>query len=336
MTTPAILEEAQSSLHRIQQFDPKTLPREVELGSELNFADVVAPARRLIDLYSQLHKDVLESLPDAQLNQIKDRANIDYKIFSDILEFSTSVDHPGNIRQSLIDKVTKSYDPTFGILHPWISYSVRKSTDFRRLEDEGRALIQSVRDQADALRKEMVAQKHDAEITLQLIRDTAAQQGVSQESYHFRKESEDHAEEANKWRKASIWLSIALGALAFLSLFFHKVPWLAPKDALEAAQLVIGKGVIFATLFTMLYLCIRNFMSHKHNAVVNKHRQNALSTYQTLVEAANESANRDIVLTHAANCIFTAQSTGYASAKQTDCGPSAQTFVDFAARQGPS
>ena len=62
----------------------------------------------------------------------------------------------------------------------------------------------------------------------------------------------------------------------------------------------------------MLFLCARNFLSHKHNAIVNKHRQNALLTFNALVDAAKSEDRRDVVLTYAASCIFSPQDTGYA------------------------
>jgi hypothetical protein len=62
----------------------------------------------------------------------------------------------------------------------------------------------------------------------------------------------------------------------------------------------------------MLILFARNFLSHEHNAIVNKHRQNALMTFTALVDAAKEDDHSDIVLLHAAQCIFSPQETGYA------------------------
>ncbi len=53
-------------------------------------------------------------------------------------------------------------------------------------------------------------------------------------------------------------------------------------------------------------------MSHKHNEIVNRHRQNALATFTTLADATSDAASSDIVLSHAASCIFSPQETGYA------------------------
>ena len=45
--------------------------------------------------------------------------------------------------------------------------------------------------------------------------------------------------------------------------------------------------------------------------MINKHRQNALQTFRTLVEAGTSNHAQDIVLTQAAQCIFSPQDSGY-------------------------
>jgi hypothetical protein len=60
-----------------------------------------------------------------------------------------------------------------------------------------------------------------------------------------------------------------------------------------------------------LVLCSRTFLAHTHNAIVNRHRQNALLTFQALVNAAKEESKKDIILTHASACMFSPQETGF-------------------------
>lgn len=91
----------------------------------------------------------------------------------------------------------------------------------------------------------------------------------------------------------------------------HKIPWLKPEDTFQNIQLITSKGLLFAVIAYMLFLSARNFLSHKHNSIVNKHRQNALMTYSALADAAASEEAKDIVLNHAASCIFSPQETGY-------------------------
>ncbi len=117
-------------------------------------------------------------------------------------------------------------------------------------------------------------------------------------------------------------------AYAIASLFIHKIPILTPDTMYVSIQLAISKTLIFAVISYMLYLCARNFLANKHNAIVNKHRQNALMTYTAIMNAAKDIDQKEIVLTHAASCIFGPQNTGYSRADGSGA-PSAKSVVEL-------
>ena len=123
-------------------------------------------------------------------------------------------------------------------------------------------------------------------------------------------------------------VSVGLGAFSLASLYLHKLPWLEPSSAYDTLQIGVSKVLIFAVISYMLYLCARNFMSHKHNAIVDRHRQNALMTYKALVDAAGDTPNREVILVQAAACIFGPQGTGYTH-DTIPPPPGAQSVVEF-------
>ena len=109
----------------------------------------------------------------------------------------------------------------------------------------------------------------------------------------------------------TVRLAWMLGIYGVASFFIAKVPLLEPSDTYQSIQLGVSKILIFAVISFMLYLSARSYLSHKHNAIVNRHRQNSLLTYRALVDAAGSSENREVILTHAAACIYGPQPTGY-------------------------
>jgi len=111
--------------------------------------------------------------------------------------------------------------------------------------------------------------------------------------------------------KATIGLSFILLVAALTSLLARRWVPLAAQNATENVQLLAGKILIFAVLSYGILLCARSYYANQHNAVVNRHRQDALLTYQALVEACTDPAKRDAVLQQAAACIFGPQSTGF-------------------------
>jgi len=323
-----IRQECQKSLTRIQQFDPHTLDREEELGRDLSFQEVIPGAKRLIALYNQVSLTVLEDFPVTQLNSLKTQSDADYNRFEQILKFSPKQENAYNTRNGLIQQIDGAYQGTFNILQPIIAYSTSKSADFKRLETEARAMLQAIEDKATDLTKKLEEDKKISAQILEDIRKVAAEQGVSQQATYFRDAAKEHETEAANWRKQTIRLSCVLGAYAVLTVGLHKIPWIKPDDLYQTVQLAISKILIFAVLSYVLYLSTKNYLAQKHNAVINKHRQNALMTFEALVDAAKEIPNREIILTHASACIFAPQPTGYSGGSTPD-GPVAKSVVEL-------
>lgn len=312
----------------MQQFDPSTLGREEELGREFSFQEVIPAAKRLISLYSQLSLTVLDDFPVTQLTSLKTQCDADYNRFDQILKFSAKQENGYSTRNALIRQIETIYENTFVILQPMISYSTSKSADFKRLETEARAMLQVIEDKATELTKRLEDNKTTSEQILEDIRKVAAEQGVSQQATYFRDAAKDHETEAANWRKQTILLACILGAYAVLTLGLHKIPWIKPDDLYQTVQLAISKILIFGVLSYVLYLSTRNYLAQKHNAVINKHRQNALMTYEALVDAAKDAANKEIILTHASACIFAPQPTGYSGGAAPE-GPVAKSAIEL-------
>ncbi len=319
-------QEAHESLTRMHDFDTSLLPRERELGSVVNFMAAIPPAERLLSIYRRISLTLLEDLPDSQLNSLLTQANSDYNILKSILEFKPGTAE--NVRNSLISQLDNTYQQTFNSLQHFISLSSSKSTDFQGLERQGRATIQTVEDLGKKMAEQLEAKGQEAEKVLELVRKSAAEQGVSQQASYFRDEAKIHENEANIWSSRIIKGAILLGAYTIATLFFHKLSWIKPDDAYQTAQLAISKVLIFGVLSYMLYLATKNYLAHKHNAIINKHRQNALMTYKALVDAAEATANKEVILTHASGCIFAPQTTGY-SADSSTRGPAAKSVIEL-------
>lgn len=324
-------EEARKSLVRMQTFDIATLPREGDLGTRFHFREATEPASRLIDLYKRLPESVLDDLPQNQLQQIRDQSNQDFTRFDDILKFDPAQQNSTQVRDGYIQNLRNAYQTAFTSLHPFIAYSLCKTADFQRLEGDARATLQAVRDQGEALTRDLETQKQAAERVLEDVRKVAAEQGVSQQAIYFKESATEHDKQAGVWQNRTLWVATGLAIYAFATVTLHKIPWLAPRDTYDAIQLGISKILVFAVVSYVLYLCARNFLSHKHNAVVDRHRQNALMTYKAIVDAAGDTPNREVILVQAAACIFAPQGTGY-TADTTPAPPGAQSVVEFATR----
>lgn len=305
---------AVASLKRMQEFDADSLPREAELGKTYSFNDAVEPAIRLIELFKRLSPESLDDFGITQLNQLTGQTDACFNLFDQILTFDAKQGNAHNVKQALLQKIYASHQAAFDVMLPFVGYSLHKSADFQRLDSEARAALQKIKDEANEITGALEKQQTDAETALEAIRTVAAEQGVTQQAIYFKNEADQNETDAETWKEKTMGMAKLLGAYAVLSLGIHKLPFIAPGNTYETVQMAVSKILIFAVISFVLYLSARNFMSHKHNAAVNRHRQNALMTYKALVEATGDNQQAsDAVLIHAASCIYAPQPTGYAA-----------------------
>ncbi|TXC73241.1 hypothetical protein FSZ31_00280 [Sphingorhabdus soli] len=305
------LSEAENALERVQNYDPQKLVRRDELG-KYAFSAAVGPAKRLISLFEVLSASHLEYFPTQQLNLVRDTANTVYNIFGEFENFDVESAQPSvsDAQTALISKLTTQYQHVFNQLSPLIAFSTARAQDFSALERDARAATQAAKDQANSLVSALKGQKDTADAILAEVRSAAAEQGVSKQAIHFKNEADKHHDESQIWLKRTILSSVVLVVYAFASIFIHNIPG-TMAGPYGAIQLGISKVLIFGVIAYSVLLCARNFLSHKHNEIINRHRQNALATFTALAEATSDAASSDIVLSHAAACIFSPQETGY-------------------------
>ncbi|MBX3182887.1 MAG: hypothetical protein KIT72_18160 [Polyangiaceae bacterium] len=215
------VEEARASLERIQKFDADSIGRRDSLGDELNFADGIPPLRRTLALFLEVSPDVLEGMSQKRRENIKQQADALFSVIQQILNFTAGSANPKQTRDGLISQLVNGYDNYFEQLWPSIAYSVRRNTDFARLEREARAAIQSIEDRTKVVEAELKARQDEAEQALDAIRKVAAEQGVSQQALYFKEESEAHAKEATVWLARTRNLTIFLGLFASSTLVLH-------------------------------------------------------------------------------------------------------------------
>lgn len=318
--------EAKEAVKNVQQIEPSSVVRAAELGP-FALHDAEQPVARLVRLFTQIPIEHIEELPDQQANQLRDQALAISNRVRELDEFDPkSTENPTAKQQSLVDHLVNSYPNTFTSIWQHIGYLSSRERDFAAMEVEARSMIESVKTEAESLRKALNDQKDSAAQILEDIKQVAAETGVSQQAIHFSTESAAHSTEASKWEKRTFWTFACLVFYGIITVFLHKFPWIQPANTYDTVQLAVSKIVIFVAIFYALTLSAKNYLAHKHSEVVNKHRQNALATYKAIADAAHDEAGRDIVLSHAADCIFSPQDTGYLSSKKSEGSESAPTL----------
>lgn len=298
----------------LAEIKPEDLVRDDDLGRELNFAAGQPYFTRTLRLFRDLRESNLDTVPFNALNQLTNIARQALSQFKQVQQFSLQQhpQNPGEVRDGVINQIRDSYDNYFQQAAPIIAYSVRKGTDFEQLENNARETLAHLKSIVTEQEKSRVAMLSEVEGTLEKIRRAAQEVGVAQHATHFKEQADDHKVAANRW----LWTTAILGAmsLAFaIGSFLYYLSILSTLTASQAIQLAVGKLIIFSVLFSGVFWTARIYRAHRHNYVVNKHRQNALSTFETFAKAANDDQTKSAVLIQATQCIFSLQHTGYLS-----------------------
>lgn len=85
-------------------------------------------------------------------------------------------------------------------------------------------------------------------------------------------------------------------------------------------QLAVAKLILFSLLYFAIVWCGKNYRAHQHNAVINKHRRNALRTFQAFAKAASDEQTNNAVLLKATEAIFLPGTSGYISGESESQG----------------
>jgi len=283
----------------------------------------------LLMLFKQLGNVRLDILPKVYIDELKGHINGANALISKIRDASVKRKTSGPGWFELIKDIRNSYGTYFRELAPIISFSSLTSAGREQLEKETVKVFDDLQLQAKnqakgfegKLAEELLKVsnlRNEIEQTVEKAKQAAEEVGVVQHAIHFKQEADDHKSAANRW----LWVTSLLGlltlalAIGSIVLYFSNLPsW----STSQSIQLAVSKVIIFSVLFYGLVGSARIYRSHRHNYVVNKHRQNALSTFEAFAKAARDEQTKSAVLLQTTQCIFSPQHSGYIS-QDSDAG----------------
>lgn len=289
--------------------EPASLIQTERLGRDLDFRDGVPYFERILGLFSPLRECNLDVLPLASLNRVSTAVSQALDLFKNVKEFNPRKQNPQQ-RDSLIAQARDNYDRWFEEVAQTISYAIVKGRDFSTLEERARHAVAMLDEILAEAKKRQSQSEKEVQDALAAIRAAAAEAGVSQQAIYFRDEAEHHRKAAFPWLVGTGLSAVAglVFALLVMTNTWHVATDLGPTLTVQAG---LAKLAIFSICYFGIVWCGRTYKSHRHNYVVNKHRQNALSTFKAFVDASEDNPTKNTVLIEAARCVFSPQVTGY-------------------------
>ena len=280
--------------------------------------------KKTIDLFAQLPDEAVLYLPNGMANALRKKTK---EIATSLSQIVTEGNEEPFFQQS-----QSLYERACAGLSVFLAHALTQrkwSNELRSIadsqigdvikgiEDRGNSVADQISDHMKAIeisRKEAESTVSEARGIVDVAQNMAAESGVGQNAFYFETEASDHEKLSFKW----LWTTIGAAALLFswlvASLYMRKLSLFDDVNADDywiVYNLVATKVLVTLLLASLFAYSVKNYLAHKHNQIVNKHRQNALLTYTKLVAASSSPETRDIVLNHAAACIYAPQDSGY-------------------------
>jgi len=315
-----VLGEIRTALDEISSLDlDSDLIRSGPLGLELSFENSRHILQAMLNLVRLARGLSLELVPFGLLANVQARLSECRGIINEMKSFSSAkAANAAATRNQIQQRIEGTFDSLYQATLPILLSNALVGTTQEDLKGQAKETIRDLETIRTDAKQKLDDALNEAQATLAKQKDAAAETGATRHASLFSDESKSHAEQATKWLRA-LYGILSLTFVAALGLLFIQFPQIdtivenvtGKSVTIDHVQFTISKIMLIVVCFYALSIASRNYKAHRHNSVVNKHRQNALQTFETFVKAASDVQTKNAVLLEAARTIYGSQSTGY-------------------------
>ena len=325
---------ASEKIDEVLSYKPRSLVRTRQLGKELDFRDGLPVFEKIYSLYSELRECDLGKLNEDDINNIVGRINNLLKSYERIKNFSPSNLYPewGNDpvlqKDRLIEEAKASYKQSYEFLRQVIPF-IRPQTSQQELTK----LVQTAKDTEKMVKREFDKARDTAEQvekTLEQAKEAAGETAVASYAKFFEDQAKEHRTSSRCWFWGVVVLMIITIVVASVEIVNTKelIEWLGEADYSTSLHVIFSKFIIFGSLYFAIVWAVRMHRASHHNYVVNKHRANALHTFEAFIKTSEDDPQtKRAVLLQTTQAIFQHQQSGYIS-NEPDPSPSPSQILE--------
>lgn len=290
---------------KIDEFLEKSLEdydRVGDLGQEMRFKAACESLQNIRKL-AVTHNDYdFSRIPTEAQQQIIESFQRTLEHMQSIMDFKTSANEAARRHKDISGNIENEYNTFFNL---WGNIAAAKI----KSGEEGPPNFSAQKKEIEATIKDIHDFKAQAEQAAQGVISESKKAGIAQEAVHFRNEAQRHHDNASKFLGRVGWMSVAVIAVA-AGFHFLDAP---PIDSAGGFNWnhYVPRFSILALLIFFDAILIGIYKAERHNAIINKHRANALNTFETMTAATLTQDVKDAVTLTAAGAIYAPQETGY-------------------------
>ena len=310
--TPPEAKQLRAKLDSLKGRDWISAATRPTLGS-LDFASLVPILSALETLVHALERLDLSSLPPQRLNQIARSIDNFLGVYNQIDGFDIGRENARNQRDHLINQLRDTYNQIVDSAGPalacWAATAIDPEAIKLQVSTELQPALTESQSQYNQALDDIRSAKGEADRALAAIKEAAGKSGVSAHAKVFSEQATEHLKASKLW--VGLTVVALLGIIAWGLIVILAFPIPPNASAGSITQEIFTRVIVFTGLSYALVWCARNYAAHRHNYILNKHRQNSLTTFEAFAKAADDPDTKNAVLIQATTSIFSAQATGY-------------------------
>lgn len=330
---PSLVEQLLAELAELTATDPDSLVRRDALGTVFSFEDGRSDFEKILQLYkdlASLPKEFLHKVPDEQIEALRNQVSEAQGLFRRIQEFSPEQENAAGVRNALLGEVHQKVQPHFREIAWFIAYGRPEEIDLQASKQEAQQALHELKSRSQEQIEYIDTTRVQIEDMADKARTAAATVGVATHAEIFKIEADKHQEASRTWLLALGGLLVALAGFGAWLIFGNPTTGSSDLSLFQYLERATPRIIILTVLLYAIRTARHIYASHMHNQVLNTHRQNALSTFETFVGAAGDPATKDAVLFEAARSIFTVQPSGHL--QRDGEGPDVSQLVEIVRR----
>lgn len=303
----------QTHLQDIADLDASELVERKDHGP-LNFVENKLLIEQAISLSRELLPLNLGILSEQKLNDLFQAATDLVSVLGNVRDFDVTLPNARARQRELKNEVRKHCDVFSSACISALPFLLLKEPHLQSVLHQTGEIIDNIQhdinSKAQDLEKRVGEKLGELDAALEVIRNTAAQAGVARHADAFKEAAAEHSQASKRWLVTAALL-IAVTITVALSILYFYPTFGEVRDA-SIIQRIFSKLVVISLLYYSAIWSAKNYRAHRHLAVTNTHRQNALQTFESFVEGAKgDEATKHAVLLEATHCIFSPANTGY-------------------------
>ncbi len=302
------LAELTLELDNLRALSPENLEAGRNLGP-FTFGRYYDRFAEIIEFASDLYSLPLEHLAVEEIESWKGSVRALYQQFNAIVQFDPeAVGSPSVERDSLANNVIQHFRNLKGAVVQQLPYLIlkREPIDLKQLKKRAENASSEIEGKA----KEAETKFQEIESILRSSQTAVAQVGVDVHSGDFSSVASDHQKYGKYWLIATI--VVICVAVAVPIIFITRFPLDPNEPQIVNIQIGLTKIAIVFVLYFLISVFVKNYRTHRHLYIVNKHRETSLKTFQTFVKGAGDDEQTKLhILMEAARTVFSPTNTGY-------------------------